>query len=87
MKQTGVKLSLIVGMVYFIVSLFGSIFLVTWGSSNVFKTILLSILDFPLKWDNSLIKNFLIIQIINSVFWGAVTYTLFWILSYLRKEQ
>ncbi|MCB0493593.1 MAG: hypothetical protein KDC93_14395 [Cyclobacteriaceae bacterium] len=72
------RLAIIVAVVFFIVyglaSTVGSIFLVTWGGSSLFKTIMIFLGTFPIDWNYLIVEKSIFYLLLNIVFWTAVVY-------------
>ena len=71
------KIALISATVFFIGYGFactvGSIFLVSWGSPSVFKTVMNFMLTFPIDWDNLIMRS-LFFLVLNISFWTVIVY-------------
>lgn len=81
------KIPLAVSVVFFVIyglgSTIGSIFLVSWGSSNWFKRVLIFLGTFPIDWNHLIINKSIFFLFLNILFWTAVVYVIVLIVQYL----
>ncbi len=62
-------------ILYSLACTFGSIFLVTWGSTNWYKKLINFMLTWPLNWDKLIIDSIIWLPV-NILFWTTLTYLL-----------
>jgi hypothetical protein len=62
----------------------GSIFLVSWGSTNWFKELMLFMLRTPFAWDKLMIKSLLLFPV-HILFWTILFFILSAIVETLLK--
>jgi hypothetical protein len=85
------RIAIIVAVVFFIIyglaSTVGSIFLVTWGSSSWFKSVMNFMLTFPINWDALIVRS-LFFLLLNILFWTVIVYLLaFFTQKMIRPQQ
>lgn len=71
--KISIRLTTAFFIVYTVACTFGSIFLVTWGSTNWYKELMIIMLTWPIGWDK-LIVDSLIWLMVNIAFWTALIY-------------
>lgn len=90
-KKHSIIVTLIFTIIYSICSIFGSIFLVSWGGENLFKACLMFFLTFPIDWVSLIVNESMIYLLLNIIFWSLVVYTItfvfFLIVRSTRKNE
>ncbi len=71
--KTSFRLTIGFSILYSIACTFGTIFLVTWGSTNWYKELMMVMLSWPLEW-NKLIAESLIWLPLNILFWTLLMF-------------
>jgi hypothetical protein len=79
------KFSIITTSLFFIIYTFcitiGSIFVVSWGGVNIFKTIIVFMMSFPINWFK-LIEDNILYLFVNILCWSLIVY----VFSYLLEK-
>ena len=84
-QKIALRASLVFFFIYGLLSLFGSIFLVSWGGSGVFKRTLLFFSSVPFDWNQLIVKS-LWFMLLNIVFWSFAVYIIvFFIVRLVRR--
>jgi len=90
-KKHLIIVTLIFAIIYSICLIFGSIFLVSWGGENLFKTCLMFFLTFPIDWASLIANKSMIYLLLNIFFWSLVVYIItfvfFLIVSSTRENK
>ncbi len=71
--KISIRLTIIFLIVYTLACTFGSIFLVTWGSTNWYKELMTFMLTWPFDWDKLIVDSIAWLPV-NIAFWTALTY-------------
>jgi hypothetical protein len=75
MKHSSALLaSTIFTVVYGCACTIGSPFLVTWGSTNLFKQVMNFMWSFPIDWTRLLLEKSFGFLLVNVLFWAALFY-------------
>lgn len=72
-QKITIRLTISFLIIYTLAITVGSIFLVTWGSTNWYKETIAFILSWPVKWDKLIIDSFAWI-LVNIGFWTVMVY-------------
>ena len=72
-NKISIRLTISFLIIYTLAITVGSIFLVTWGSTNWYKEIINFMLSWPVEWDKLIIDSFAWL-IINIGFWTTIIY-------------
>lgn len=80
------KVSIIFFVLYSISATFGSIFLITWGHSSVFKNLILFMLNFPMNWSYLVVNYSIVFLLLNVVFWSFFIYAIVFLVEYIIKK-
>jgi hypothetical protein len=76
MNRAALMISIIFMFVYGFLVTVGSIFLVSWGSTNVYQRVMTFALTFPVKWNELAVNKSLFFLLLNILFWSAIVYLL-----------
>ena len=74
MNILALKIALWFMGIYTILSIFGLIFLVSWGHTSWYKEIMVYALTFPIGWDKLIVNVSLIFLPLNILFWSIAVY-------------
>ena len=74
MNKLALKIALWFMVIYAMLAIFGSIFLVSWGHTNWYKEVMVFALTFPVSWDKLIVDVSLIFLPLNILFWSVVVY-------------
>lgn len=72
-QKITIRLTISFLIIYTLATTVGSIFLVTWGSTNWYKETLVFMLTWPVKWDKLIIESFVWL-FVNIGFWTVMVY-------------
>jgi hypothetical protein len=72
-QKITIRLTISFLIIYTLATTVGSIFLVTWGSTNWYKETLVFMLTWPVKWDELIIESFVWL-FVNIGFWTVIVY-------------
>jgi hypothetical protein len=85
------RIAMILAVVFFVAyglaSTVGSIFLVTWGSPSLFKTIMIFLGTFPINWHYLIVEKSVFYLLLNILFWTTIVYLLVLFAEKLIKLQ
>lgn len=82
-SKLAIRVSVLFLIGYGIASTFGSIFLVTWGSTSLFKTIMLFFLKFPIDWAYLIVERSVLYLLVHIMFWTLTVYFVVFIVEKL----
>lgn len=84
MNRLALKIALWFMGVYALLSIFGSIFLVSWGHTNWYKEVMVFALTFPIAWDKLIVDVSLFFLLLNILFWSVIVYLLAFLIIKIR---
>ena len=72
-NKISIRLAICFFIIYTLATTLGSIFLVTWGSTNWYKEIMNFMLSWPVNWDKLIMESYGWL-FVNICFWTAAVY-------------